>query len=281
MRERHCSACGPRPIGDWRNHLAPLLLLVVFFAGLLWPTTPAAVQPPREAFVRDVHPAELCAAEPRCVAVPLDDETLWLSYDPDALTAPVTPSQLAAQGAESVAVRLVLSEVGAGRLLRNAHGLDEAVAVLQVVFNRLDPAVADPDGLAGYRPYPGCGAGAGFVDCANPRQFLGLATRRALRPAEAIPEALLLPALDRAVLAWRLVSEGGLDDPTGGATQFVHRCGGAAYGQPTTHCDEPVERASGADPYGGPLVLLAPAGLHPRGHYRLRPSAWVDYRPES
>ncbi|MCB9745798.1 MAG: hypothetical protein H6740_24700 [Alphaproteobacteria bacterium] len=277
-------APGPRPLGEVRHHVMPLMALLLFLGGLAWPSTPSASPAPERS------PLErLCLTLSGCDAlrwIEVDLDALGLpgaaglrrmAYDPASLTAPLSVPGLAASGPESVAVRLVLSEVGVDRLLDNTHGLEEAIALLQIVRNRMTPAIADPLSAQGYRPYPGCGEGARFVDCANPKQFLGLATRRALDPARGVDPARLEAALDLSVLAWRLVRGHEVSDLSAGATQFVHRCGGAAYGAPTSRCDEPAERAAGASAHDGPMLLRAPRSLSPRGHYRLGEAARIPY----
>ncbi|MCB9744699.1 MAG: hypothetical protein H6741_26940 [Alphaproteobacteria bacterium] len=282
----HGQPSGPRPVADPRQHLLPALALLVFLLGLSWPSSPAASPGPAPSPLEHVC-LQLQACEGlRWLQLDLDALELpgasgqrRLAYDPAALTRTLRPDELAASGPESVAVRLVLSEIGVDRLLDNTHGLQEAVALLQLVRNRLTPDVADPLHAQGYRPYPGCDQD--FVACANPRQFLALATRRALAPAELHAPARLIPAVDLAVIAWRLVRGHEVDDLSAGATQFVHRCGGAAYGAPTSACDEPAERARGASAHDGPMLLRAPVSLSPRGHYRLSEVARIPYSPRS
>ena len=125
---------------------------------------------------------------------------------------------------------------------------------------------------------PGCTLVDGrFALCANAQQFHGLLTAQALHPAAVIPEAVLGPAVDRALLAWLIVRAEAVPDLTGGATRFAHRCGGRVYGAPAAACDTPEEWRSGASALTGPLVLLAPSGLGPRGVYRHRISARVQF----
>ena len=110
---------------------------------------------------------------------------------------------------------------------------------------------------------------------------MGMGTWRALAPDTRYDAALLDRALDVAVTAWVLQETGAVEDPTHGATNYVHRCGGTAYGRSTYHCDG--TRAKGVvDPPGalaheGPTLFRAPYAIAPAGYYRLRQVALVDY----
>lgn len=233
-------------------------------------------------------PSALCGGDPACLRgrwMPADLASLralapelggaldtlapgpaWVRYDLGALSRPLGRAELGREGPDSVAFRLLASELGPLRLQHGAEGLREAVAVLQVVQNRL------AHGRTAARPYPGCGPEDSFVRCASSEEFVGMGRPAALRPAQGLSPQGLQALADRAMLAWVLVQRG-LPDQTGGATEFLHRCGGKAYGQPTTACDEPSEWAQGADPLRGPLVLRAPTG---RGATR-RTTATLDW----
>ena len=232
---------------------------------------------------------------PRTIAVTLDHlpfveltGSLELTYTPSELLRRVRKRQLSDLDEASYAVRLIISEVGADRLLKSAHGLEEALAILHTVGNRLDPAIYDPDG-AGVKPYEGCGPLGSFNDCANPIQYLGMATSRALKPLEAYNRDMIIDTTDIAFVAWTLYNEGLVPDFTGGATVYVHRCGGTAYGRSTWHCDgndsRGIQDIRGANPHTGPMVLSAPISsadgggqyLASRGYYNIRRTHTVDY----
>ncbi|MCB9674720.1 MAG: hypothetical protein H6737_06360 [Alphaproteobacteria bacterium] len=204
-----------------------------------------------------------------------------VAYSAFEVLRPVKRENLALQSELSVAVRLVLSEVGPERLVANAHGLQEAVGILETVRNRLDPAGSNPLGVDGAPDFPGCGPGGDFVSCAAPSEYLGLLTWRALRPEETAPTEIVEQAADLAVAAWWLV-QNDLTNVTAGATSYVHRCGGAAYGMPTWRCDahmgRPDRDIAGADPYAGPVLFKGPFEFDARrGFYRLAPTKWVEY----
>lgn len=255
-------------------HVAPVFAL----PGL---APDAGLAAPSSATWRRVRVAPAPFLPPGVAAAPVED----VQYDLELALMAVTPAQLEALPAWSLAVRLVLSEVGASRLLDNRWGLAEAVAVLQTVRNRLDPEVWNPAGIERFRGYLGCDPGRGgtptFNTCADPRQYLGLARPRALRPRTATRDPMrLLAAIDLAVAAWWLVDTELTEDLTGGATAFVHRCGGTAYGEPTTRCDgrASVPDIPGAHPHRGPLALKGPGAWLPRrGHYSLERTATIDY----
>ena len=211
-----------------------------------------------------------------------------LDYNPNELLRSVSSSELPTIEEASVAVRLIISEVGADRLIDNQHGLEEALAILHTIGNRLTPSVYDPDN-ANINPYEGCGPSGSIGTCANPDQYLGMATRRALKPLSAYSRETIIEATDIAYLAWVLYDTGAVPDFTGGATVYVHRCGGAAYGQTTYHCDGSDSRGiidtPGANPHTGPMVLSAPLSsanggaqyLESNGYYNIRRSHHVDY----
>jgi hypothetical protein len=209
----------------------------------------------------------------------------WISYDFASVIRPLRAAELADEGELSLAVRLVVSEVGADRLLKNQYGLAEAVGILYTVENRMTDPVQNPENVDRAPDFPGCGPRGGFWACANAEQYLGMATWRALDPGSRYRPELLERAVDVAVLAWYLQRRGFVPDITEGATNYVHRCGGAAYGEPTWRCDGHVGRPRwddirGADPHTGPLVFKAPTVYQDRhGFYGLRESMVVDYEP--
>jgi hypothetical protein len=215
--------------------------------------------------------------------------TLILSYAPDELLSRVRASELPTLDEASIAVRLIISEVGADRLTESQHGLEEALAILHTVGNRLTPSAFDPDN-ANITPYDGCGPSGSIGTCANPDQYLGMATRRALKPFSVYYRETVIAAADIAYLAWNLYSTGAISDFTGGATVYVHRCGGSAYGQTTYHCDgtdaRGVADTPGANPYTGPMVLSSPVSsadgggdyLRSNGYYNIHHSYRVEYQ---
>lgn len=210
--------------------------------------------------------------------------TRTLRYDAEAAAASLTVSDYAGQPSWVVAARIVLAEVGPGRLLHSENGMIEAVGVLQTLRNRLDAAVWNPDGVAGVRPWPGCGPTGTFHSCANPDQYRGLTQVLALRPGSAIRDPDdRARALDAAVAAWWLVFRAGVPDVTGGATGFVHRCGGTAYGQARSACDgvpaaDGTPDARGATASTGPIWFRGPGRFLARaGRYETRTLRVLDY----
>lgn len=208
----------------------------------------------------------------------------WITYDFDAVTRPLTPAQLLEESELSLAVRLIVSEVGADRLLLNRNGVLEAIGILYTVDNRLDPLVYNVEDRPEAPVFPGCGPSGRFATCANAEQYLGMGTWRALNPASRYDEQVLEAAVDLAVIAWWLQERGDVDDFTRGATSYVHRCGAAGYGEPTTACDahlgRPAGDVPGADPHTGPTVFKAPgAWVASRGVYALVESRQIEYDP--
>lgn len=209
---------------------------------------------------------------------------VWLSYDLDEVTRPLSAAELADEGELSLAVRLILSEVGADRMLSNRYGLYEAIGILYTVDNRLDATVYNPEDQPRAPVFEGCGADGSFYTCANADQYLGMATWRALDPGSRYRPALLEAATDLAVTAWWLQERGLVADFTEGATNYTHRCGATAYGLTTHHCDRHMGRprrdVRGANPHTGPLVFRAPEVFRARaGLYSLYQSRWIDYEP--
>jgi hypothetical protein len=141
-------------------------------------------------------------------------------------------------------------------------------------------AAWNPEGIPGLVPWPGCGPGGSFNTCANPAQYLGLRTPRALQPQRFMRnQERLLAATDTAITAWWLQQTQALPDITGGATSFVHRCGGAAYGERTMSCDGRGWDRPGANANTGPLVLKGPGPFSSRkGRYELVDTRTIDYR---
>jgi hypothetical protein len=201
-----------------------------------------------------------------------------IAYDYTEVTRSIELSQMAHESDVSIAVRLLLGEVGPSRLVNNENGFEEAVGILDSVKNRMDPAAYNPEGKARFRGFPGCGPEGSLQACVNPRQYLGIQSVRALRPTHRIRPEILEAAVDRAVLAWWLVETGTARGVSNGATSFVHRCGGTAYGLTTDYCDGRGKDMAGAQGTTGPLVLKGPGEFLPsRGHYALVERAKVDY----
>jgi hypothetical protein len=202
------------------------------------------------------------------------DQTVEVWFDVDAVTRPTTLAELRSAPDWVAGVRLLLGEVGAWRLAANRWGLLEGVGILETVGNRFNEDLANPLHKAGASDWPGCGVGAVFATCIDPKQYRGLDTDRALRPREAVDdEELLLRAVDRAVLAWFVYEEALLGEITAGATSFVHLCGGSGYGRSHKDCE-----GAGADPNRGPVVFRGPSEwLRKEGRYALESLGAVDF----
>lgn len=205
-----------------------------------------------------------------------------LRYDFDEVTRPLSLDELPTESELSVAVRLVISEVGADRMLASRFALMEAVGIIATVDHRLDPAYHDPEDRPESPDFPGCGPEGTFATCAEPSEYYGLLGWRGLDPGKGYPPQLLEEAVDQAVIAWYLWREELVEDPTDGAVSYVHRCGGAAYGEPTWRCDahmgRPARDIPGANPHTGPIVFRAPTQwLDSRGWYALSTVAIVPY----
>lgn len=173
-------------------------------------------------------------------------------YDLDAVLRPVSVRGLRSLPDWAVGVRLVLSEVGADRVVQSRYGLLEAIGVLETVTNRMDPLAYNPATIKGYRTFKGCGGGD-FAACADPNQYYGLRTARALNPSSAYSERLLLEAIDVVVQAWWMHDTHIVSDVTRGATSFRHP-------------DGPF----GAIVFSGPRTWV-------RGHYELSVSRRIAY----
>jgi hypothetical protein len=232
-----------------------------------------------ELLVDDAPPGRL-----RTVTVdlrPFDgrDDQLRVTYDVDGATRPTSLARIATLPDWVAGVRLLLGEVGVGRLRASRWSVLEGVGILETVRNRLDPLLANPLDVRGVRAWPGCGPGGTFPSCIDPGQYLGIATSQALRPRTAAPdEATLLEATDRAVTAWVVFELGVLTDVTAGATSFVHLCGGPSYGHPTAACDGAGVDEPGAEAHTGPIVFRGPSAWSKRdGRYLLSVLGKVDY----
>lgn len=281
-----------------RRRWLPLAVLVLAFGTTLaWPGVTAeracgeGVPEERDPQVFALSPPE---ADVREILVDLtpwtsEPEVARVTYDPQQVLRPLRRHQLSELPTWALAVRLILSEVGTGRLHSNRWGTVEAVGVLQTVHNRLQSRVWNPEGIERLGGWPGCDPelaardyNAAFAACLHPSQYLGLYKRRGLRPADYGDEAQITEAIDRAVAAWWLVRHAAVPDVTGGATMYVHRCGGRAYGATTPHCnrDDTTPDIPGARPHHGPLAFRAPHRFQTdRGLYTMRLSSVIDYEP--
>lgn len=205
-----------------------------------------------------------------------------VAYSLDEVLRPLTVAELADLPDWALAVRLQLGEIGASRLHMNQWGVLEGLALIETVKNRLDPKLWNPAGVSGAAPWPGCGSAGTFGSCANPGQYYALRDRRALDPRAAVrSEQVLLDAIDVAVTAWWVSATNASPEVANGATSFVHRCGGTAYGQLTPYCDgrRGVPDLPGAEGATGPLVLKGPGGYDRRsGSYTLEVRRVVDYK---
>ncbi len=295
----------PPPLAPLRA-VASAALAVWATAAVATATVPAAPEPPTPPRRRaplgprapdrsalTALPCVTAAACPGLRHLDLDRAALGIDglpglellvYDPEPLIRPLSSPELDHEPELSLAVRLIISEVGADRLLYSRYGLLEAIGILYTVHNRLDRGVYDPLQQPLAPAFPGCGPGGSFASCANAEQYLGMATWRALDPGRHYRPEVLLHAVDVAVMAWTLVDRGLVADFTEGATNYVHRCGAAGYGRTTHHCDahlgRPARDIAGANPYTGPTVFRAPERWrHSRGWYTLYESRWVDYDP--
>lgn len=210
-----------------------------------------------------------------------EDRVRRIRYDLDAAEATLTVADHARMPTWIVASRIVLSEVGPGRLLHSSEGMTEAIAVLQTLRNRMDPTVWNPEGVRGVRPWPGCGEGATFHSCANPDQYRGLTQRLALSPRSTLRDTEVREhILDATVAAWWLVFHARIPDVTGGATSFLHRCGGAAYGRSRAFCDGDSETPDvpGATSSTGPAVFRGPGRFSASsGRYEMITTRMLDY----
>jgi hypothetical protein len=208
----------------------------------------------------------------------------WITYDYDEVTRPIAADKMGEESELSLAVRLVISEIGADRMLVNRNAVLEAIGILYTVDNRRDPSVYNPESRPEAPMFPGCGPGASFAACANAQQYLGMATWRATNPGRSYDDQELERATDLAVTAWWVQKHGYVLDFTRGATNYVHRCGDAAYGLATPACDghlgRPAGDVAGGNPHTGPIVFKAPGRWNAsRGVYDLIESRQIEYDP--
>lgn len=231
--------------------------------------------------------------------VPNMSGVIWIEYDYEEATRPVTKEELPNLSEESVAIRLIVSEVGADRLVTNRNGLLEGVGICWTVENRLIEEVYRP-GPQPQRPYGGGGESGTFISAATSgTQFTGLNTSMGLDPrafsSGYVSEGDFKRALDIAAVAYEMQSgnnPAGLEIPditkgaTVGAVEYRHQCGPPGedvYGEYAPSCDEPAEIAAGADPYKGPLVFKAkdPRNYNEEGGYYglMETGVKIDYVP--
>lgn len=196
-----------------------------------------------------------------------------VTYDLDAVLRPTSVSGLRNLPDWAVAVRLVLSEAGADRLVANRYGMLEAMGIIETVFHRMDAEFYNPNGIRGAGAFPGCtGTGATFASCANPQQYYGVSRDRALNPAAVYGRReMLLEAIDISVAAWWMLDTHMVENITNGATSFRHACGGEQYGAPSTQCGSTIT---------GPIVFSGPTSWNrSEGRYTMSQTRRVDYRP--
>ncbi len=200
----------------------------------------------------------------------------WVTYDFDEVTRDIAYRDLPAESEISAAVRLLLGEVGAGRLLGSRWSTLEAVGILYTVHNRMTTTIGDVE-VPVAPTWPGCGEGYTWGSCVNKEQYLGTGTSRALRPTKVTEAATLTAATDKAVAAWWMQKNGLVKDFTGGATNFVHRCGGKAYGKTTYNCDGVGRDYPGANGVTGPVLFKRINGYHRKGYFTHTPVKAIDY----
>ena len=203
---------------------------------------------------------------------------IWVDYNIPELTQNLnihseegsnwTNAVMAAYAKESeasLAIRLLISEIGADRLLTNANGFWESQAILNSVYERIEAlSLTEPDDLEKYgfafesRPLFGDHVAQFYNVVTSPGQYLGMYTSRALKPLSLytggdtplLTEEEYLTTVDLAFSSYALTSpalnqlELAIPDFTGsgrpmldqdgneiaalhtlGATRYVHRCG--------------------------------------------------------
>lgn len=205
-----------------------------------------------------------------------------LTYDLDLVIGRRSRNDLDELPEWAYAVRLLLSEMGGRRLVDNRNALREAAGILETIDNRRDPVLWNPEAIINLRHWPGCSPDSSFQECANPDQYRGLRQPRALYPKQYFRNEDLAAMVDRAVQAWWLHEHGHLEGIAMGATSFVHRCGGEAYGRSTRYCDGNPDTPDipGSSTRHGPIAFKGPSRFDPaRGFYRLGTFATVDYIP--
>jgi YD repeat-containing protein len=171
----------------------------------------------------------------RTVAIEASGQQLTVAYPYQDYLDPISGAEWSTLSQEEVGFRLVLGEVGTGRLLKNQYALAEGVGIVYTVYNRLNPAVYDPQ-EKGVWPYAGCGSGGNFVSCATASiegdyQYDAMGTDAALNPRSVLTanpffgtygEEKLAEAADVAFAAYYLAASQVVSDPTGGAVEFAH-----------------------------------------------------------
>jgi hypothetical protein len=171
----------------------------------------------------------------RTVAIEANGQQLSVQYPYQDYLLQTSGTEWANLSQAEVGFRLVLGEVGAERLLKNQYALAEGVGVVYTVYNRLNPAVYDPQ-EKGVWAYAGCGPGGSFVSCATANiegdyQYDAMGTAAALDPRSVLTsnpffgtygEEKLAEAADVAFAAYYLAANQVVPDPTGGAVQFAH-----------------------------------------------------------
>jgi len=226
---------------------------------------------------------------------------IWVEYDYEEVTRSISVEELANESEQSVAVRLIISEVGADRINDNQNGIWEGVGILWTVENREAYLGMNPDELIrlGLRPDQRPTWGDRIPEFMNivtaPGQYLGIYSDRALTPVTEysyLSSASFQQSVDITVVAHKIqssgvtgdITHGAIDLEKPGAIEYRHRCGPPshdAYGDYTTKCDEPEEIMRGADPHKGPLVFLGLGTFNEEvGGYNVKETGVIiDYVP--
>jgi hypothetical protein len=227
---------------------------------------------------------------------------IWVEYDFEEVTRSISEEELLNESEQSVAVRLIISEVGADRINDNQNGIWEGIGILWTVENRETYLGMNPEELIrlGLRPDQRPTWGDRIPEFINivtaPGQYLGIYTDRALSPLSEysyLSPGSLQQSVDIAAVAHELqssratgdITHGAIDLEKPGAIEYRHRCGPPgheAYGDYTTRCDDPEEIKRGADPYKGPLVFLGLDSFNKEvGGYNVKETgAIIDYVPQ-
>jgi hypothetical protein len=196
---------------------------------------------------------------------------MWVEYDYEEVTRPLEWREnaeeqraiLREETNQSIAVRLLLGEIGADRIIQNANGMWESVAALQTIDHRItimtDPAMGgNPDQLIdidGNPPHWGSNwrneSEHTFSAVATAEgQYYGLYSSRGIDPQRfylaprsggkppLMTQDAFTHAVDLAAVAYELQSSGQIEDLTVGtlgelvgeprevgAVCYAHRCG--------------------------------------------------------
>jgi hypothetical protein len=201
---------------------------------------------------------------------------IWVEYDFEEVTRSISEEELLNESEQSVAVRLIISEVGADRVANNANSLWEGVGICWTIDNRITAALENPDGLIPRPLFGGTrrGEAGDFISVATSgTQYRGIKKSLGLKPTEKYDQEMLMEATDIAITAHKLFESGLIEDITHGsikteigATSYVHRCGPPgteAYGEFTGFCD--TDLRTGIDP---PPKDITGEGITPEGRHQ-------------